>query len=96
MYNQYVIKTYKHKGLEELFNKGKSRRVGARYQAKALRCLDLLNQAEALSELNIIGFGFHRLQGKPVRYALSVSDNYRVTFGWAKGAIDVDLEDYHK
>ncbi len=30
-----------------------------------------------------------------VRYALPVSGNYRVTFGWAKGAIDVDLEDYH-
>jgi len=40
-------------------------------------------------------FYFHRLQGKPVRYALSVSGYYRVTFGWAKGAIDVDLEDYH-
>ena len=95
MYNHYVIRTYRHKGLEELFNKGKSRRVDARYQAKAIRCLDLINQTEALSELNIPGFGFHRLQGKPVRYALSVSGNYRVTFGWAKGAIDVDLEDYH-
>jgi len=95
VYNLCVIRTYRHKGLEELFNKGKSRRVGARYQAKAIRCLDLINQAEVLSELNIPGFGFHRLQGKPVRYALSVSGNYRVTFGWAKGAIDVDLEDYH-
>jgi proteic killer suppression protein len=95
VYNQYVVKTYKHKGLEELFNKRKSRRVGARYQAKALRCLDLLNQSETLSELNIIGFGFYRQQGKPVRYALSMSGNYRVTFGWAKGAIDIDLEDYH-
>ena len=90
-----MIRTYRHKGLEELFNKGKSRRVGARYQAKGIRCLDLINQTEALSELNIPGFGFHRLQGKPVRYALSVSGNYHVTFGWAKGAIDVDLEDYH-
>ena len=95
MYNQNVIKTYKHKGLEALFEKGVSRRIDARYQAKAIRCLDLINQAEALSELNIPGFGFHRLQGKPTRYALSVSANYRITFGWNKGAIDIDFEDYH-
>lgn len=90
-----MIKTYKHKGLEALFEKGVSRRIGARYQAKAIRCLDLINQTEALSELNIPGFGFHRLQGKPTRYALSVSANYRITFGWSKGAIDIDFEDYH-
>ena len=90
-----MIKTFKHKGLAELFETGSSRHVGSRYQAKALRCLDLLANADSLSELNVPGFGFHRLQGKPVNYAMTVSANYRITFGWQKGAIDVQLEDYH-
>jgi proteic killer suppression protein len=90
-----VIKTFKHKGLAELFETGSSRHIGSRYQAKALRCLDLMENADTLSELHVPGFGFHRLQGEPVRYAMTVSANYRITFGWQKGTIDVDLEDYH-
>ena len=91
-----MIKSFSNKGLVELFEKGKSHRIGQRYQANALRCLDLLASADSLHELNVPGFGFHRLQGKPTRYAMTtVSANYRVTFGWQIGAIDVDLEDYH-
>jgi len=48
-----------------------------------------------LPELDIPSFAFHRLQGKPVRYSLKVNGNFRITFAWQKGAIDVDLEDYH-
>lgn len=58
-----------------------------------LAALDAANVPEAL---NLPGFGFHGLQGKPKRYAVSVSGNYRLTFGFdGEDAIDVDLEDYH-
>ena len=30
------------------------------------------------------------------RYAMTVSRNWRMTFGWdGEGAVDIDLEDYH-
>ena len=90
-----MIKSFKHKGLAELFETGSSRYVDNRYKKKSLRCLDLLANADSPDELKVPGFNFHRLQGKPIRYAMKVSANYRITFGWKKGAIDIDLEDYH-
>ncbi len=90
-----MIKTFKHKGLSELFNTGSSRRVGNQYQAKSCRCLDLLDHAKSLDELHVSGYDFHKLKGNPIRYAMKINANYRITFGWKKGVIDVDLEDYH-
>jgi len=41
-------------------------------------------------------FRFHGLQGKPPRWSVRVTGNYRITFGWSgENALDVDLEDYH-
>jgi len=45
----------------------------------------------------MIGAGFHALRGDfKGRYAMAVSRNWRLTFGWdGEDAIEVDLEDYH-
>ncbi len=90
-----MIKGFGHKGLAELFEKGSSRYIGNQYKRKAERCLDLLENAESLTDLRVPGYDFHRLHGNPTRYAMKVSANYRITFRWQKGAIDVNLEDYH-
>ena len=46
--------------------------------------------------MNIAGFRFHGLQGKPQRWSVRVSGNCRITFGWSgENALDVDFEDYH-
>jgi proteic killer suppression protein len=40
------------------------------------------------------GFGFHPLKGKPKRWAVSVDENYRVTFRCEDGhALEVDYGD---
>ena len=62
-----MIKSFKHKGLAELFERGRSRSVSQDLQSRSLRRLDALDQAESLTELNIPGFNFHGLQGKPKR-----------------------------
>lgn len=90
-----MIKTFSHKGLAELFEAGTSSKIDKRFKAKSIRCLDILASADSLTELRVPGFNFHSLQGKPKRYAMKVSANYRITFAWQKGAIDVDFEDYH-
>ena len=48
-------------------------------------------------EMDIPGFGFHTLSGdKRGRFAVWVSHNWRITFGWdGEDATEVDLEDYH-
>ena len=56
----------------------------------------MLEVASKPEEMNIAGFHFHSLQGKPMRWSVRVTGNYRVTFGWAgETALDVDFEDYH-
>lgn len=60
-----MIKSFKHKGLAELFEQGRTRRIQRRLQSRCLRRLDALVQTESLEDLNVPGFNFHGLQGTP-------------------------------
>ena len=96
VYNHFVIRSFRHKGLEELYLTGKTRRLGFDNIRKCIRILQLLDVAERPDELNVTGFRFHALQGNPRRWSARVTGNYRVTFGWSnEGPVDVDFEDYH-
>ena len=91
-----MIQSFRHKGLAELFERGRSRRVRADLHARCLRRLEALDQVEALRNLNLPGFGLHRLRGRPERYSLYVNGPWRITFEWEDGeAVRVDLEQYH-
>ena len=91
-----MIKNFRHKGLAELFERGKSRRVQRSLQRRCLRRLEALDQAESLAELNMPGFQFHGLHGTPVRYSIHVNGPWCITFAWQDGeALRVDLEQYH-
>ena len=59
--------------------------------------LDRLDAATSPEDMNLPGFGFHKLSGTSKgRFAVSISANWRITFGWnEQDAIDVDFEDYH-
>jgi toxin HigB-1 len=83
-----MIRTFRHKGLNELCETGSSRKV--------LRRLDVLDHAEDLTELAVPGFNFHPLRGRPQRYSLHVNGPWCITFEWEDGdAVHVDLEQYH-
>jgi len=91
-----MIKSFRHKGLAELFERGRSRKVRQDLQLRALRRLDALDQADSLSDLNIPGFDFHALQGRPKRYSIHVNGPWCITFQWRDGdALKIDLEQYH-
>lgn len=91
-----MIKSFRRKGLEELFLKGHSRRIHPSLHRRCLRRLDVLDQAETLQELNVPGFNFHPLRGKPQRYSLHVNGPWCITFEWHEGdAYRVDFEQYH-
>ena len=92
-----MIRTWKHKGLRELFEKGRSRRVRADLQVRALLVLDALDAATKPSDLNFPGFDFHRLRGnQPPRYSIHINGPWCVTFEFDEGeARRVDLEQYH-
>ena len=91
-----MIRSFKHKGLAELFARGRSRRAGQDLHARCLRRLEALDQAESLTDLHVPGFNFHSLQGVPTRYSMHVNGPWCITFEWEEDdALRVDLEQYH-
>ncbi len=91
-----MIKSFRHKGLAELFDTGVSAKVRSDLRGRALRRLDALDQAMSLADLRVPGFDFHALRGNPKRYSLHVNGPWCMTFEWIDGdAWRVDLEQYH-
>ncbi len=91
-----MILSWRHKGLKELFAVGTSAKVRPDQQKKCLRLLDALQQAVLPEDINLPGWHFHGLQGKPKRFAVAVNGPWRITFGFdGQDVIDVDLEQYH-
>ena len=91
-----MIKSFRHKGLAELFEQGGSRYIQRSLQARCLRRLEVLDQAKALVDVNVTGFNFHGLRGVPKRYSIHVNGPWCITFEWQAGEVlRVDLEQYH-
>ncbi len=90
-----MIKNFRHRGLKELFSVGSSRLINRNWEKRCLMILDILDASIKPQSLDIPGLRFHILRGKPKRYTVRVSGNWRITFAWDDGAIDVNLEDYH-
>jgi proteic killer suppression protein len=90
-----LIRSFRHKGLEELHRSGKGAKLPAELRKRCERILDALDEAENLNDLAIPGFGTHPLEGS-ARYAISVNGPWRITFEFtAPDAWRVDLEQYH-
>ena len=92
-----MIRTFRHRGLKELYEQGRSSKVDQRHVAKLVRILTALDQSGKPDEMNIQGFRWHPLKGQMKgHYSVSVSANWRVTFRFEDGyALDVDYLDYH-
>jgi len=93
-----MILSYRSKPLELFALAGDSSKlpVPAAHHQKVSFLVQALDAATQPDDMHLPGFGFHGLQGKPKRYAVKVTVNYRLTFGWDDGnAVLVDLEDYH-
>jgi proteic killer suppression protein len=91
-----MVGRFRHRGLEEIYLTGKTRRIGVQYLRKCVRILQSLEVAAQPEEMNLAGFRFHSLRGSPQRWSVRVTGNYRITFAWSgENAEDVDFEDYH-
>jgi toxin HigB-1 len=92
-----MIKTFRHKGLKQLFEVGRSRAVSPDLARRLIRQLDFLNRAVSPADMNLPGYRLHELKGaRKGTWSVTVSGNWRLTFSFQdKDAFDVDLEDYH-
>ena len=91
-----MIRTFRNRALETFAASGDGSKLPVQNHGKVSRILQTLNAATVPEDMNLPGYRFHGLQGKPKRYSVDVNRNYRVTFGWEDAdAIDVDVEDTH-
>lgn len=91
-----MIQSFIHKGLQELFTEGKSSKINRVLASRTLRRLDAIDSAMSLSDLNVPGFNFHGLEGKPKRFSIHINGPWCITFEWLEeNAYRVNLENYH-
>jgi len=92
-----MVKTFRHKGLEQFFVYDDSRLLEARQIGRIERLLDALDGASKPDDLLVPGFGLHKLSGnRKGVWSVKVSGNWRLTFHFENGHMfDVNMEDYH-
>jgi proteic killer suppression protein len=92
-----LIKTFQHRGLKRLYERGKANRLAADHVKRIEDVLAHLDAAGRASELALPGYRLHRLKGDLRNvWSVRISGNWRITFRFEDGnAFDVDLVDYH-
>jgi toxin HigB-1 len=92
-----VILGFRHKGLAKFFETGSKSGIQTQHAARLRLILGRLSAAAAPHDMALPGLALHPLKGSHAgRWAVSVSGNWRITFGFAgKDADAVDYEDYH-
>jgi proteic killer suppression protein len=92
-----MLRSFRNKGLQELFETGKSAKIDKRMQSRIIRRLDALDAAKRVGDVALPGFEFHPLEGfNPTRYSLHVNGPWCITFEFdGEDAVRVDFEQYH-
>jgi len=92
-----MIKSFKHKGLKRLFEKGLASGVDPQHVERLRKILALLETSESIEDMNLLGLNLHNLKGKRKNIlAVKVRGYWRVTFKIKDGDIlEVNYEDYH-
>jgi len=92
-----MIRSFRNKGLRDLFEKGERRKLKQDHVAKIERVLARLQEAVDVEDMDLPGYRLHRLKGDlGDSWAVSISGNWRITFRFEDGdAYDVDYLDYH-
>lgn len=92
-----MIKSFKHKGLKQLFEKGVTSGVLAQDAERINDRLQVIDIAKDISELNRKIYKHHKLKGDREGYwSITVRANWRITFQFINGdAYILNYEDYH-
>jgi len=92
-----VIVSFRHKGLQALFEADNTRGVNAEHVRKLKQILALLNVAGTIQDMDYETFRLHPLKGDLKGWwSVTVRANWRVIFRFDDGrALHIDLVDYH-
>jgi toxin HigB-1 len=92
-----MIESFKHKGLETLFETGSKAGIQPHHTSKISRLLSRLDEAKTSADMNVPGWRLHSLEGAlQDHYSVTVNGNWRMTFMFEdENAVLVDYQDYH-
>lgn len=92
-----MILSIQHKGLKLLWEKDNSSKLPAQQVKRIRNILTLLDAAKVVEDMSYPGSGLHALKGDLAGfYAVTVTGNYRIIFGFKDGDAElVDYLDYH-
>ncbi|KAI9134788.1 type II toxin-antitoxin system RelE/ParE family toxin [Acaryochloris sp. CCMEE 5410] len=93
-----MIRTFKDKETQKVFERQRSRKLPSDIQQVALRKLRMLNRAETLQDLRVPPANrLERLVGdRKGQHSIRINDQWRICFLWQDGdALDVEIVDYH-
>ena len=92
-----MIKQFKHKGLQRLFETGSKAGVQPTHAPKLRRQLIRLDAASSPQDMNVPGWKLHALGAELAgHWSVWVSGNWRLTFTFdGDDAVLVDYKDYH-
>jgi proteic killer suppression protein len=95
-YTRLMIRSFRSRALKAPWEKGQSGKIAPELVGRATRRLDALDAATSPEDMNLPGFDFHKLRGRPLRYSVHVNGPWCITFEWdGDGATAVDFENYH-
>lgn len=93
-----MIRTFKDKETQKIFERQRSRKLPSDIQQVALRKLRMLNRAETLQDLRVPPANrLERLMGnRDGQYSIRINDQWRICFEWQDGdSLNVEIVDYH-
>ena len=93
-----MIRSFRDKETERVFNRLPARRLPSDITRAARRKLLILNAAEKLSDLRIPpGNRLEKLSGdRRGQHSIRINERWRICFRWRGGdAYDVEIVDYH-
>jgi proteic killer suppression protein len=97
LYTIQVIKSFRHKGVEQFFRTGSKARIQPSHAERLRKQLFALDNAKSPKDMNAPGWKLHTLRGSlEGHWAITVNGNWRLTFTFdGQDAILLDYQDYH-
>lgn len=93
----WMIRSFKHKGLKNLFLKQQSQGLSWEHVPRLRNRLAIIDAAGMITDIDMPGYRLHALKGeREDLWSVTVSGNWRITFEFYEGdAWNLNYEDYH-